>query len=397
MPLQPDLWLFAVLVFGVVVLPGLDMAFVAASALAGGRRSGLAAVAGIMAAGQVHMAAGVTGLATLLLWWPAGRALLLLAGAAYMAWIGWGLLRSTNDEGPAEATAPAASADTRRAFVRAAATCLANPKAYAFTLAVLPPFLVTAQRPLLLQALWLGAIVALNQALVYGAVALAAAAARPWLQRRPAARRWTARAIGALLVAAAALAAAGAAAAQPSTTPSPRSTTMDAAHDFDFLIGRWQGRNRKLRAPLSGQGGDAADWEVFETELETVRLPDALGNADRFVAPAWRPGYVGGTLRLFNPATGLWCLYSYDSRGNGFDAATGALSPPVVGRFDGDTGRFEGPDQFAGRPIRVRYEWQRLGPDRARWQQSFSADGGRSWELNWSIEHRRLAPAGAAQ
>lgn len=213
MPSHPDLWLFAGLVFGVVVLPGLDMAFVGASALAGGRRSGLAAVAGIVAAGQVHMAAGVTGLAALLLWWPAGRALLLLAGAAYMAWIGWGLLRTKHDQGPGGASAPAAPADARRAFVRAAATCLANPKAYAFTLAVLPPFLLSPPRPLLLQALWLGAIVALNQALVYGAVALTAAAARPWLQQRPRASQWTARTIGTLLIVAAALAAAGAATA----------------------------------------------------------------------------------------------------------------------------------------------------------------------------------------
>ena len=40
-----DLWLFASVVFGVVVLPGLDMGFVLGSALVGGRRAGLAAVA----------------------------------------------------------------------------------------------------------------------------------------------------------------------------------------------------------------------------------------------------------------------------------------------------------------------------------------------------------------
>ena len=101
---SPDLWLFAALVFGVVLLPGLDMAFVAASALGGGPRAGLAAVAGIVASGQVHVAAGVTGLAALLFWWPGLRPLLLLAGAAYIGWVGWGLLRASS--GAPTAAAP---------------------------------------------------------------------------------------------------------------------------------------------------------------------------------------------------------------------------------------------------------------------------------------------------
>ncbi|MFO1338876.1 MAG: hypothetical protein U1F53_11705 [Burkholderiaceae bacterium] len=163
----------------------------------------------------------------------------------------------------------------------------------------------------------------------------------------------------------------------------------DAARDFDFLIGHWQGRNRKLRAPLSGSGAAEADWETFDTELDAVKLPDGIGNADRFVAPAWRPGYVGSTLRVFNPRSGLWSLYSFDTRGNGFDEATSALLAPVVGRFHGDEGVFEGPDDFHGRPIRVRYHWTRTGPDSATWAQSFSADGGKTWEVNWTCEHHR--------
>lgn len=399
MNLQPDLWLFNGLVFAVVVLPGLDMAFVAASALGGGWRGGLAAVAGIVAAGQVHVAAGVSGLAALLQLWPALRPLLLLAGAGYMAWVGWGLLRATPAQEGA-ASPPARS--PRRTFVQAAATCLSNPKAYAFTLAVLPPFVVAPPRPLALQALALAGLVALNQALVYGAVALAVAGARRRLRQSPRATGWSLRAVGLLLIGAAAAVAAGAAgaeSAQPAAGVAARtgSPALDASHDFDFLFGRWIGHNRKLRAPLSGSGAAAADWETFETELETVPLPGGAGNADRFGAPAWRPGYVGSTLRVYNPVAGLWCLYSFDSRGNGFDAASAALAPPVVGRFEGDTGVFEGPDVWNGKPIRVRYEWRRLGADRATWRQSFSADGGRTWEMNWTVEHRRVASPGGLQ
>jgi threonine/homoserine/homoserine lactone efflux protein len=418
MNLHPDLWLFATLVFGVVLLPGMDMAFVAGSAVTTGLRAGLAAVAGIMVAGQVHLVAGVVGLAALLLLWPGAQAALLLAGAAYMAWIGWTILRSTwGVPSTASAATPAIVpgapiAGTRQAFFRAAATCLMNPKAYAFTLAVLPSFIHTPERSTAAQALAMGGIIAINQALIYGAVALMAAGARPWLKRRERAQAWTARGVGALLIASAGAMAVGAAtaapaAAAPASTPSHSSTdrspamssatatlastaTADPVHDFDFLIGRWQSHNRKLRAPLTGRGAAEADWEEFDTELETSKLPDGINNVDRFSGAAWRPGYVGTTLRIYNPTTKLWGLYSFDTRGNGFDPKTSALLPPVIGRFEGDSADFEGPDEFKGQPITVRYHWQRLGTDRALWQQSFSTDGGKTWEVNWICHHQRV-------
>ena len=65
------LWLFFVLVFGVVLLPGLDMAYVLASALVGGRRAGMAATAGIVAGGVVHVTMGALGIMAVLRLFPA--------------------------------------------------------------------------------------------------------------------------------------------------------------------------------------------------------------------------------------------------------------------------------------------------------------------------------------
>jgi hypothetical protein len=61
----------------------------------------------------------------------------------------------------------------------------------------------------------------------------------------------------------------------------------------------------------------------------------------------------------------------------------------VVGVFDGDEGRFEGDEIIDGRPVRVQFLWTRLGPDAARWQQAFSIDGGRTWEVNWIAHFSR--------
>src|SRR5579872_161481 len=87
------LWLFFVLVFGVVILPGMDMAYILGSALTGGLRTGLMALAGIVAAGVYHVILGTLGIGVLLKLWPAAFNTLLLAGSLYIAWIGWSIFK----------------------------------------------------------------------------------------------------------------------------------------------------------------------------------------------------------------------------------------------------------------------------------------------------------------
>ena len=197
-----DLLLFAALVFGVIVLPGLDMAFVMGSSLTAGRRHGLAAVAGIAVGGACLVVMTTLGIGVLLKMVPAAFNALLLVGALYIAWIGISLLRANSAFG-LQTEGCAMSAWTT--FRRGALTCLMNPKAYLFMLAVFPQFLHAEFGPLWSQSLVLWMIIAVTQVAVYGAVALAAAQARGWLVRRPAAGLVTARVVGAVLIGAALL------------------------------------------------------------------------------------------------------------------------------------------------------------------------------------------------
>lgn len=167
-----NLWLYFIVVLGVIALPGLDMAYVAANALVGGRPAGLAAVAGIVVGGICHVAMGALGVATIVRLWPALFNLLLLGGAAYIGWIGWGLARA--GEARLEVPAGAAARSAWLVFLNGMLTCLLNPKAYVFMLAVFPQFLKPAQGPVWPQALALGLITAGTQAGVYGGVALLA-------------------------------------------------------------------------------------------------------------------------------------------------------------------------------------------------------------------------------
>lgn len=195
-----QLWLFFVLVFGIVVLPGLDMAFVMGSTLAGGRSRGFAAVAGIIAGGICHVLMTALGISVLIKLIPGAFNALLLAGALYVGWIGMSLMRSESSFGlNPDATQRSRAATFRQGML----TSLLNPKAYLFMLAIFPQFLRPDYGLIWLQALVMWLIIALNQLCVYGGVALMADRARRWLHGKPAAGMMATRCVGALLIAAA--------------------------------------------------------------------------------------------------------------------------------------------------------------------------------------------------
>ena len=133
------------------------------------------------------------------------------------------------------------------------------------------------------------------------------------------------------------------------------------------------------------------EWETFDATVTVHKLPGGTANFDTMTAPVWRPGWTGMTLRIFNPATNLWSIFWFTSDGGGLDAKSGQLEPPVVGRFVGDEGAVRR-RRHVRRPADPRaLRWTRLGADAARWQQSFSPDGGQTWEINWTADFTRCS------
>lgn len=199
-----NLWLFLMLLAGIIIVPGLDMLFVVSNTLTGGRRAGLAATLGIAAGGVGHTLWGAFAAGLVAVWLPEVFTLLVVAGAGYMIWIGATLMRSRADA-PAIPAATAASVPDRRPLWRVArqgaVTCLVNPKAYVFILAVYPQFVKPHFGPIWAQALVMGALTALLQIGVYGGLALAAARARDALGARSGLAGQLGRAAGALIIA----------------------------------------------------------------------------------------------------------------------------------------------------------------------------------------------------
>ena len=192
-----NLWIFFILVLGIIIVPGMDMFFVIANALTGGKNRGLSATAGVMSGGVFHtvFAAVFVGAVTALP--PFVFTAILLTGAAYMAWIGWTLVRSSIT---VSSLGVGGAASMLRAFTQGLITCLLNPKAYMFTLAVYPQFMLPRYGPIWAQAIAMGLITVLVQGGVYGGLGLAAAKSRDFLTGYPAVTIWIGRVAGALFL-----------------------------------------------------------------------------------------------------------------------------------------------------------------------------------------------------
>lgn len=197
-----NLWLFTLLLAGIITVPGMDMIFVTANTLTGGRRAGVAATSGIMLGGVFHTLFGTVAVTALSALVPQLAGPMLVIGSAYMIWIGYTLARSAIVIDGIEVSKLHRSA---RIFTQGLITCLLNPKAWLFILAVYPQFMRAEYGPFWQQALVMGALTLMLQATVYGGLALAAAKGRDALTSKPQVTIWIGRAAGWLLVAVAVL------------------------------------------------------------------------------------------------------------------------------------------------------------------------------------------------
>lgn len=143
-------------------------------------------------------------------------------------------------------------------------------------------------------------------------------------------------------------------------------------HDFDFSIGNWRTELSRLQDPLTG----STKWVAYEGTSVVRKVGDGRANLVELdvAGPAGR--IEGLSLRLYNPKARQWSL-------NYASSASGTLTPPVIGEFRNGRGEFFGQDTLNGRAIFVKFVISNVTPDSWRFEQSFSDDGGRTWEVNW--------------
>jgi hypothetical protein len=155
----------------------------------------------------------------------------------------------------------------------------------------------------------------------------------------------------------------------------------DGSHDFDFLIGDWKAHVRRLPDRLNNSNV----WDVYDGISNHHKLLDSNANFEQFeVSSADKKLHIKAqTLRLYNPTTRQWSIYLVDLDNGTLD------TPPVVGGFTGKRGEFYHQENFKGRTILVRYVWLDISHNSSRMEQSYSPDGGKTWEVNWICELSR--------
>ena len=151
--------------------------------------------------------------------------------------------------------------------------------------------------------------------------------------------------------------------------------------DFDFMMGSWTVKHRRLNSRLSG----CTDWTEFPGTSTTRKVLGGLGNIEDNDLEFPAGPYRAIAVRSFDAATSLWAIWWLDGR------APHSLDKPVVGSFDGDIGTFYTEDTFDGKRIRIRFLWKKLEPNSARWEQAFCLANGSEWETNWTMDFTRTS------
>jgi hypothetical protein len=153
----------------------------------------------------------------------------------------------------------------------------------------------------------------------------------------------------------------------------------DGSHDFDFLIGEWKAHVRRLPDRLVGSNS----WLEYDGISNHRKLLDNNANFEEFDVKGPAGRIKAQTLRLYNPTSQQWSIY-------GLDLDAGQLPmPATVGQFTGKRGEFFDREEWKGRMILVRFVWEDISPKSARMVQSFSDDGGKTWEANWICDLSR--------
>jgi hypothetical protein len=170
-----------------------------------------------------------------------------------------------------------------------------------------------------------------------------------------------------------------------SQTSAPRALAQSVSgarvgqDDFDFEIGIWKTHLRRLLNPLTGStiwveyDGTTVVRKVWNGRANLVEL-DVSGSSGHIEALS---------LRLYNPQSRQWSLNFANING-------GVMTAPTIGEFKNGRGEFYNQDTLNGRAIFVRFVISDITPNSCRFEQAFSDDGGKTWEVNWIATDTRV-------
>lgn len=161
--------------------------------------------------------------------------------------------------------------------------------------------------------------------------------------------------------------------------PEKSAEMRDGQHDFDFEIGIWKTHLKRLQKPLSG----STDWAEYEGTSIVRKVWNGRANLVELDVSGAAGRIEALSLRLYNPQSRQWSL-------NFANVRSGELITPTIGGFKDGRGEFYSQETFNGKAIFVRFVISEITPNSCRFEQSFSADSGKTWETNWIATDTRI-------
>ncbi|HZR55752.1 MAG TPA: hypothetical protein VFA74_02675 [Terriglobales bacterium] len=168
------------------------------------------------------------------------------------------------------------------------------------------------------------------------------------------------------------------------TNAQPVSSENDGQHDFDFEIGSWNIHLARLQDRLAG----STTWIKFDGTSVTRPVWNGRANLEEFETDSQTGHIEGLTLRLYNPQSHQWSIYWASGK-------DGILGQPMIGEFKNGRGEFFDQEPWKGRAVYVRFIWSKTATNSPHFEQSFSDDGGKAWEVNWITDQTRVQSASA--
>ena len=156
----------------------------------------------------------------------------------------------------------------------------------------------------------------------------------------------------------------------------------DGQHDFDFEVGAWKTHLSRRLNPLTGSN----TWVEYEGTSVVRKIWNGGANLVELDVEGPAGRIEGLSLRLYNPQSRQWSLNFANRKG-------GVLSPPTVGEFKEGRGEFFAQETLDGRAILVRFVISDITPSSCHFEQAFSEDGGKTWEVNWIANDTRVKDA----
>jgi hypothetical protein len=170
----------------------------------------------------------------------------------------------------------------------------------------------------------------------------------------------------------------------PRLTFAQQAARRDGQRDFDFLVGSWKIHLKRLVQPEHG----AKQWVDLEGTVVCRQVFDGRAEVEEFNVESRdkKMRIQGLATRFYNPASHQWSIWWANAK----DGAM--FPPPVVGEFKNGRGEFYDQEIVDGRFVFTRFVWTATTTNSPHFEQSISADGGKSWELNWVTDQTKDKP-----